>query len=93
MSPRIKYFDLIERLKFCIETPRYLVWINKHDEAWRVIKKIHNDPNDPTDATARAEFVQITRQVDFDKEQKAGYVQMFVNPSWRNRSFLVMFLM
>jgi hypothetical protein len=36
--------------------------------------------------------VQITRQVDFDKEQKAGYIEMFRKPSWRKRSLLTLFI-
>ncbi|RDL36075.1 uncharacterized protein BP5553_06687 [Venustampulla echinocandica] len=84
---------LLVGLFFIPESPRYLVWVNKHDEAWPVLQRIHNDPSDPTDAIARAELTQITRQVDFDKEQKAGYIQMFIKPSWRKRSILVMILM
>jgi hypothetical protein len=75
-----------------IETPRYFSWVGKSDEAWNVIKKLHHDPNDPSDAAARAEFLQITRQVEFDREQKSGYIQMFKKPSWRRRCLLVMFL-
>jgi hypothetical protein len=75
------------------ETPRYLVWVDRHDEAWDVIQKIHNDPTDPSNAAAHAEFVQITQQVAFDKQLNTGYVQMFVNPSWRKRSLLAMFIM
>lgn len=55
--------------------------------------RLHKDPANPTDAAARAEFVQITWQVAFDKEAKAGFVQMFTNSSWRRRSILVMFLL
>ena len=75
------------------ETPRYLSWIGKNDEAWQVIKRIHHDPTDPADSAARAEFIQITRQVEYDKNEKAGYIQMFTKPSWRRRSMLVMFIM
>ncbi|KAK3640165.1 hypothetical protein LTR56_005577 [Elasticomyces elasticus] len=76
-----------------LETPRYLSWVGKNDEAWAVIQQIHRDPNDPTDTAAHAEYTQIIRQVAFDKTQKSGYIQMFTRPSWRRRSLLAMFLM
>jgi hypothetical protein len=79
-------------LTLSTESPRYLAWIGQNAEAWAVIQRIHNDPSDPSNSFAHAEFTQIVRQVEHDKEQKAGYIQMFVKPSWRRRSLLVMFL-
>lgn len=75
------------------ETPRYYSWSGRNDDAWRVIQRLHHDPNDPGDTAAWAEFVQITKQVEFDKGQKAGYIEMFKKPSWRKRSILVLFIM
>ncbi|KAJ9609817.1 hypothetical protein H2200_006146 [Cladophialophora chaetospira] len=83
---------LLIGLPFIPESPRYLCLKNKPTEAWEVLRKIHHDPEDPSDSAAHAEFVQITRQVDFDKEQKAGYIEMFRNPSWRKRSLLTIFI-
>ena len=74
------------------ESPRYLCLKNKPTEAWKVIRRIHHDPEDASDSAAHAELVQITRQVDFDKEQKAGYIEMFRKPSWRKRSLLTIFI-
>lgn len=74
------------------ESPRYLSWVNRSDEALEVLRKIHHDPDDPLDTAAKAEHVQITKQVEFDKEIKAGYIQMFTKPSWRKRSLLAFFL-
>jgi hypothetical protein len=78
---------------FIPESPRYYSWIGKNDAAWEIIQKLHRNPDDATDSAARAEFVQITRQVALDKETKAGFLQMFKKPSWRRRSILVMFLL
>ncbi|PMD47956.1 general substrate transporter [Hyaloscypha variabilis F] len=83
---------LLVGLPFIPESPRYLAWIGQNAEAWAVIQRIHNDPSDPSNSFAHAEFTQIVRQVEHDKEQKAGYIQMFLKPSWRRRSLLVMFL-
>lgn len=75
------------------ESPRFLALVNRNDEAWEVIKKIHHDPSDPADAGARAEYTQIIKQVEFDKEIDGSYIAMFTRPSWRKRSLLAFFLM
>jgi hypothetical protein len=78
---------------FLPESPRYLCWIGKNDEAWPILQKLHHDAADPTEAAAHAEFIQISKQVEFDKTMKAGYLEMLKKPSWRHRSLLVLFLM
>jgi hypothetical protein len=80
------------RLTSPSESPRYLCLKNRSSEAWEVLRRIHHDPDDSADSAAHAEFVQITRQVDFDKEQKAGYIEMFKKPSWRKRALLTIFI-
>ncbi len=74
------------------ESPRYLCLKGKTTEAWEVIRRIHHDPTDPGDTAAHAEYTQIVRQVEFDKEQPGGYIEMFRKPSWRRRSLLAMFI-
>jgi cyanate permease len=54
---------------------------------------VHHDPNDPRDAAAHAEFIQIKRQVAHDKEMKASFVRMFTVPSWRKRTLLAILIM
>lgn len=75
------------------ESPRFLSLVNRNDEALAIIKKIHHDPRDPLDSAAHAEYIQIMRQVDFDKRQNSSYLQMFKKPSWRKRSLIALFLM
>jgi hypothetical protein len=75
------------------ESPRYLCWVGKHDLAKEIIERLHNDPSDPDNTAARTEYLQIRMQVDHDKEQKSGYLQMLIKPSWRRRVLLVFFLM
>jgi hypothetical protein len=70
-----------------------LALAGKKDEAWEVVRTIHRDPADPEDDGARAEYTQIVRQTDYDKELGYGYVKMFTRPSWRRRTLLAMFLM
>ncbi|KAK4693657.1 hypothetical protein P7C71_g3784, partial [Lecanoromycetidae sp. Uapishka_2] len=70
------------------ESPRWLIWDNQLDKAWDILQKIHHDPTDAQDLAAHAEYVQIEKQVAFDKETSSGYVQMFTIPSWRKRTLL-----
>ena len=70
------------------ESPRWLIWDGQNARAWEIIQKIHHDPVDNQDLAAHAEYIQIEKQVAYDKETKAGYVQMFTVPSWRKRTFL-----
>ncbi|KAH0847282.1 hypothetical protein AYO21_07328 [Fonsecaea monophora] len=84
---------LLVGIYFVPESPRYLCWRGRHEEALQVIQRLHRDPDDPTDSSAQAEFIQIRAQVEKDKEQKSGYVRMFTKPSWRKRSLLVLFIM
>ena len=58
-----------------------------------MIQRLHGDPDDPENAAAEAEYLQIRAQVEKDKEQKSGYIRMFTKPSWRRRSLLVLFVM
>ncbi|KAL2802329.1 general substrate transporter [Aspergillus granulosus] len=84
---------MIIGLPFIPESPRYLALAGRKDEAWEVVRTIHRDPTDFEDDAARAEYTQIIRQTDYDKELGYGYVKMFTRPSWRRRSLLAMFLM
>ncbi|KIV79067.1 hypothetical protein PV11_06654 [Exophiala sideris] len=84
---------LLAGLYFVPESPRYLCWIGKNDEALKIIKRLHRDLDDPDNTAAHAEFMQIRAQVEKDKEQKSGYILMFTKPSWRKRSLLAVFMM
>lgn len=52
----------------CLESPRYLIWQGRREEAWNILKRLHHNPSNPSDADAGAEFTQIVRQVELDKE-------------------------
>jgi hypothetical protein len=67
--------------------------MGKREEAWEVIKHLHMSPSDPSDDSARAEFTQIVRQVEHDKEEAAGFIAMFKRPTWRRRSLITLFLL
>jgi hypothetical protein len=67
--------------------------VGKREQAWAVLRKLHYDPSDPTEAGPRAELTQIVRQVEADKSEEAGFIQMFKKPSWRRRTLSAMFLL
>lgn len=87
------YCNLVGVLIEGIESPRYLVWRGKTEEAWKIIKRLHHDPLNPSDADASAEFTQILRQVEMDKEDNPTFWKMFKKPSWRRRSVSVFCLL
>lgn len=65
----------------------------ENDIAWSIINKLHHDSTDPLEEAAHAEFTQIVWQVEFDKREDSGYIQMFKKPSWRRRTLSAMFIM
>ncbi|OQU95925.1 hypothetical protein CLAIMM_02080 [Cladophialophora immunda] len=79
---------------FVPESPRYLIWRGKTEQAWDVLKRLHHDPSSPSEADAKAEYTQILRQVEMDKDENPSYWKMLRKPSWRRRSlsaFLLLF--
>lgn len=78
---------------FVPESPRWLIWRDRNEDAWAVIKRLHFDKEDPEQSNARAEYTQIARQTEYDKQFDVSYWQMFKVPSWRKRSFLCLFIL
>ena len=75
------------------ESPRYLIWKGRKEEAWDILKRLHHDPSNPSEADAGAEFTQILRQVEMDREENPTFWKMFEVPSWRRRSISVLLLL
>ncbi len=74
------------------ESPRYLVYVGRHDEALGVLKKMHgsektNDGHD--DTFYLREFHQIKAQIQLDKEERLGLAAIWRKPSYRKRFLLV----
>ena len=80
-------------LIFVPESPRFYLMKDKTDQAWSVIKSIHQDPNDPDDEYARREFYQMSEQAAFDRTVDSSWLQMFRRRSYLKRALFAMCLM
>jgi hypothetical protein len=64
------------------ESPRWLLMKDRHDEARRVLDRLHP----PSEAAV--EFVQIDAQMRIDKTLPTSYKDMVMKPSYRKRLYL-----
>lgn len=73
---------------FMPRSPRWLVLIDREEEALDVLKKIHSGPGQADDFYQH-EFHQIKAQINLDKEEKLGIKDILTKPSYRKRFSLV----
>ena len=74
------------------ESPRWLLAKGRHDEAWSVLSRLHNDPNDPDGIAAHEEFYQMKKQIEFESRNPSGYLAILRTPAYRKRAFLACFV-
>lgn len=72
---------------FMPESPRFLVYVERYDEALEILKKMHLDSADPN--FYLLEFNQIKAQIVLDKEERLGMGAIWARPSYRKRFLLV----
>ncbi|KAK5047231.1 hypothetical protein LTR84_006753 [Exophiala bonariae] len=75
------------------QSPRFLTWRDRLDEAWKILKRLHHDPTTLNEDDARSEFNAIVAQLEDEKRENATFIEMLKRPSWRRRCILVIFLL
>ena len=71
------------------ESPRWLLWKGRSDEAWAITQRLHHSKaNDDDQIAAREEFYQMKAQIEFDASQDTSYWHMFKTPALRRRILL-----
>lgn len=69
------------------ESPRFLIYRRRDEEALDILKKMHTEHGDET--FALAEFHQIRAQIEYERENRLGITAIWSKPSFRKRFLLV----
>jgi MFS family permease len=75
-------------IAFVPESPRWLLMVNRTEEARDIVMKIHYVEGDPDQEYARGEFYQMQKQTEFDTTLNPSWLEMFKRPSYRKRTIL-----
>ncbi|CAK7237143.1 hypothetical protein SCUCBS95973_009861 [Sporothrix curviconia] len=70
------------------ESPRWLLMAGRVDEAKLAMQKLHTGSSRPMADVTRAEFLQMTKQAEHDKELNTSWTQIIRLPANRRRAAL-----
>ena len=68
---------IVAGLPFVPESPRWLAFVGREDEALQVLKHIHHSSHDPEYVVAREEHFQICQQAAIDRKLPSSWITMF----------------
>ena len=76
-------------------SPRWLMMMDRNEEAHDVLIKLHRDKHDEHDTVARTEFYQMKKQVELDRQisAKTSKFELFRTPANRRRALVGFMLM
>ncbi|ETS79013.1 hypothetical protein PFICI_08866 [Pestalotiopsis fici W106-1] len=76
-------------LPFAPESPRFLVYQGRKDEALLALAQISSN-GDTSDAAVKLQFIQVCESLDYEKEadQTVGVKELWTNKSYRKRLFI-----
>ncbi|KAL6246340.1 hypothetical protein RBB50_006576 [Rhinocladiella similis] len=72
-------------MPFVPESPRWLLLVNRADDAKKVVTKLHKLDRHEEHHFAMVEFYQMQRQIEYDRTLNPSYWQMFKRSSYRKR--------
>ncbi|KAK3716662.1 hypothetical protein LTR37_006292 [Vermiconidia calcicola] len=70
------------------ESPRWLIWKGKTEEARKILMHLHDDPEDSEHAFARAEFEQISKQIAIDSTRPTSWLHIMKTGPLRKRVWI-----
>ena len=75
------------------ESPRWLLAHDQTERAWKVVERLHRTADDPNCDYARAEFLQMERQMRLDNSLDSSWRILWTRPSYRKRALIACFLL
>lgn len=71
------------------ESPRFLAYVDRNDEALAILKRLHGTADEVGDDFYKREYHQIKAQIELDREERLGIKAIWAKPSYRKRFLLV----